>query len=248
MRAIDGAVAVAEPDLVEAVVVGHQRRVVAEPRRLDQLERPRPRATSTAPASPSVVCRRVPASIASTLRSRTSRCSSTDSSAKSSWNQPWRGQLVAVVDDRRGRFRERHERVARNEPRRRDPAGGQQRQDPRRSDPRPELPVGQLHRRVAAADRIGHRVMVECQGDGQARNGDVYRHPRIVAGCSTRPWALVSAPASSGRQAVHRRRSIRARAPAGRRFDPSAMRPAENRSMTDFRIARRSSDSTSGTW
>ena len=44
------------------------------------------------------------------------------------------------------------------------------------ADPRPELAVRDLDRRVAPPDAVGHRVVIEGQGDGQARAGS----PRVL--------------------------------------------------------------------
>jgi hypothetical protein len=47
-------------------------------------------------------------------------------------------------------------------------------------DPHPELGVRQLDRRVAPADAVGDRVVVERQGDREPRQ---IRHPGMVATC-----------------------------------------------------------------
>ena len=65
-----------------------------------------------------------------------------------------------------------------HEPRRRDPLALEQLEDPRHADPRPELAVRQLHRRIATADAVGDGVAVERQGDGQ-RAGFGRRRARI---------------------------------------------------------------------
>ena len=63
--------------------------------------------------------------------------------------------------------REGRERVAGDEPGRRDPAPLEHGQDPLGADPRAELRVAALDRRIAATNRVGDRVVVDGQGDAQ---------------------------------------------------------------------------------
>ncbi len=75
---------------------------------------------------------------------------------------------MAAGHERLGVVDERRQRVAGHEPGRRDAAPREQLEQPLRADARPELGVAQLHRRVAAADRIRHGVVVDGDRDGQA--------------------------------------------------------------------------------
>ena len=154
----------ADPE--EPVVVRHQRRVVDEAGRLDELERLRPERPVRRPVPP----RRRPGRPRG-RRPRTDRgsrrCSSAASSEKSSWYQPWQASSWPPARIAVDRFREGDQRVPRHEPGARDPLAPEQVQDPRRAHPRPELAVRELHRRVAPPDAVRDGVVIERQGDGE---------------------------------------------------------------------------------
>ena len=211
-RALGDGVAVAGADPVEPGVVGHQRRVVAEPGRLDELQRPRAKRP----------VRRPPAGRRGSAARRRQRLEAPAQDVALLVHGQLREvlvvpavrrELVAALDDRGDRLRERLERVAGHEPGRRDPPRREQREDPRRADPRPELAVRDLDRRVAAPDPVGDRVVVEGQRDGQTgpapdvSSSSSADRSRAVA--ANRPWAAAPGRASSGRRAGGRRRSTR---------------------------------------
>ena len=167
-RPLGDRVAVALADAVEAVVVGHQRRVVGEPGRARSARATPRRATSTAPANPSAAAPVDPLD----GRRRSARGSRAPrpaaAVAKSSWNQPWQASSwpparIASVDVGNVSSVCPGTNQVDGMPRSRE-----QREDPRRADPHAELRVRQLDRRIAAADAVGDRVVVEGQGDGQA--------------------------------------------------------------------------------
>ena len=176
-RALGNRVAVALADAVQAVVVGHQRRVVGEPGRGDQLERRR----AERPV------RRPPAARPRTTDPLHGGDAPVEDLAllvprhggEVLVEPAVAGELVAAGEDRLGRGRERLERVPRHEPGGRDAAVREQREDPRRADPHAELRVRQLDRRIAAADAVGDRVVVEGQGDGEA--GQIGHRPIVVS-------------------------------------------------------------------
>ena len=79
------------------------------------------------------------------------------------------GQLVTGRDDRRHALGEGLDRVAGHEPSGRDALAVEQLQDPARPDAGPELAARDGHGAVAAAHLGGDRVVVEGEGNGQAR-------------------------------------------------------------------------------
>ena len=148
---------------VEVVVVRHQRAVIGESGRLDQLESLRPERPVRGAETDRRGTRHRPHGLHGTTQDLT--CLIDAELGEVLVEPAVTGELVAAGDDRLGVVGERRQRVAGNEEGGRDRAAGQQLQEPLRPDPRAEFGVAELDRRVAPPDRVGDRVVVDRQGD-----------------------------------------------------------------------------------
>ena len=158
---------IAEAHPMQPVVVRHQRAVVAEPRREDELQRPRPqRPVRRAEASR----RRARKGHDRLDRPLQDRPLLVDRELREVLVEPAvDADLVPGTHELPGELRPRLERVPGREDRRWDALRGEQLQQPRHPDPGPELAVGHLDRWVATPDRVGDEVGIDRQRDGQSR-------------------------------------------------------------------------------